>query len=96
MDSSAFPFPQPPARTLVPGERLTATDGGLAEWSDLRLATGPMPADLADFVRSVDTWSNFSGEVIVTSLLVTGTFVPEPSTALMLGIGALGFAARRK
>jgi hypothetical protein len=97
MDFSAFPFPQPPTRTLVPGERLTATDGQLADWPGLRLAAGPDPADLADFLRSVDTWPNFSGDVIVTSLLLSGTYVPEPGSIALAALGVIGITiARRK
>jgi hypothetical protein len=93
-----FPYPQIPLpiRTLERGERLTATDGQLAEWPGLRLAVGPEPADLADFLRSVDTWPNFSGEVIVTSLLLTGTFVPEPASWLLLLGGAMAIAGRHR
>lgn len=93
-----FPYPQIPLpiRTLEPGERLTATDGQLADWPGLRLAVGPQPADLADFLQSFDTWSNFSGEVIVTSLLLTGTFVPEPGSWLLLLGGAMAVAGRHR
>jgi hypothetical protein len=95
-----FPYPQIPLpiRTLEPGEQLTATDGQLADWPGLRLATGPEPADLADFLRSFDTWPNFSGEVIVTSLLLSGTFVPEPSSfalCLLVTVGGLAMPRRR-
>jgi hypothetical protein len=96
-----FPYPRvplglSPIRTLVPGERLTATDGQLAEWPDLRLATGPDPADLADFLQSFDTWSNFSGDVIVTSLLLTGTFVPEPGSMALAALGLIGVTITRR
>jgi hypothetical protein len=93
-----FPYPQIPLpiRTLEPGERLTATDGQLADWPGLRLATGPEPADLADFLRSFDTWPNFTGDVIVTSLLLTGTFVPEPASWLLLLGGAMAIAGCRR
>ena len=94
-----IPYPQvpfPPIIALAPGERLTATDGQLAEWPGLRLATGPEPADLADFLRTFDTWPNFSGEVIVTSLLLTGTFVPEPASWLLLLGGAMAIAGCRR
>ena len=93
-----YPYPQIPLpiRTLEPGERLTATDGRLADWPGLRLAVGPEPADLADFLRSVDTWPSFSGEVIVTSLLLTGTFVPEPASWLLLLGAAMAIAGRRR
>ncbi len=79
----------------MPGERLTAIDGQLADWSGLRLAVGPEPADLADFLRSVDTWPNLSGDVIVTSLLLTGTFVPEPASAKML-VATVGLLTLRR
>jgi hypothetical protein len=93
-----FPYPQIPLpiRTLEPGERLTATDGQLADWPGLRLATGPDPADLDDFLRSFDTWPNFTGDVIVTSLLLTGTFIPEPASWLLLLSGAMGIAGCRR
>jgi hypothetical protein len=96
MDFSPFPFPQSPTRTLVPGERLTATDGELDVWPGLRLVAGPEPADLADFLRSVETWPNFNGDVIVTNFLLTGTFVPEPASWLLLLGGAMAIAGRHR
>jgi hypothetical protein len=63
LGTDSDPFPLPPTRTLVLGERLTVTDGVLAEWPDLHLVAGPDPADMADFLRTVDTWPNFNGDV---------------------------------
>jgi len=94
MDSGAFPLP--PLRTLVPGERLTATNGILADWPDLRLANGSDPSSLADFIATVGTRPNFTGDVIVTSLIVTGTFVvPEPGGMALLVAGIIVLAGGR-
>jgi hypothetical protein len=83
-----FPYPQIPLpiRTLEPGERLTATDGQLADWPGLRLVEVSHAAlnFLDEYIEQVDTLPNFNGEVIVTSLLLTGTFVPEPASATIL------------
>jgi hypothetical protein len=90
------PFPTL-LRALTPGERLTAMDGQLAVWPDLRLVRADSSVtSLEDFIGRVDTLPNFNGDVIVTDFLLTGTFVPEPGAAVLLCIGALGIAARRK
>ena len=90
-----IPYPQvpfPSLRALMPGERLTATDGQLTDWPGLHLATVGHAAInfLDEYVEQVGTLPNFTGEVIVTDFLLTGTFVPEPGAAVLFGIGALG------
>jgi hypothetical protein len=90
------PFPTL-LRTLTPGERLTAIDGRLVDWPDLRLVRADSSVtSLEDFIGRVDTLPNFNGDVIVTDFLLTGTLVPEPGAAVLLSIGVLGIATRRK
>jgi PEP-CTERM motif len=97
MDSSPFLFPLPPTRTLLPGERLAATNGQLADWPDLRLVTaGPSLTTLDEYVRQVDGLANFSGDVIVSNYVLTGTFVvPEPSTWTLAIFALIATAAIR-
>lgn len=96
MDSNPFSFPLSPTRTLVPGERLTATNGQLTDWPDLRLVSaGPSVTTLDEYLRQVDSLPLLNGEVIVTDFLLTGTFrIPEPATAT-LAIAGLVLATRR-
>lgn len=98
MDSSPFSFPFPPTRELVPGERLTATGGQLAEWPDLRLVTADSSiTTLDEYLGQVDTLPNFTGDVIVTDFLLSGNFVvPEPSTLLLTAAAGLLCCSRSR
>lgn len=95
MDSGAFPLP--PLRTLTPGERLTATNGQLADWPDLRLVNADASVTTLDeYLRRVDTLPNFSGDVIVTDFLLTGIMIPEPSSLLLASLAGLICCSRRR
>lgn len=84
-----------PLRTLSPGEILPATDGALADWPDLQLVIGPDPTGLPDFINTLSTRRDFTGDVAVTRFVLTGTLVPEPSTVSLLVVCLGGILLRR-
>jgi hypothetical protein len=88
-------FVQPPI-TLTPGNHFTVIDGQIAGWPGPRFVNDFGVPGLEEFVQTVDSLPNFNGDVIVSTATLTGTFVPEPGTATLLFIGALGIAALRK
>jgi hypothetical protein len=88
-------FTEPPF-ALMPDARYTVVDGRVAAWPEPRFVNDFGVPGLEEFVQTVDSLPNFNGEVIVSTATLTGTFVPEPGAAVLLSIGALCIAARRK
>ena len=88
-------FTEPPF-ALTPGARYTVVEGRVAAWPEPRFVNDFGVPGLEEFVQTVDSLPNFNGDVIVSAATLTGTFVPEPSTAVPLCIGALGIATSRK
>ena len=82
-------FTEPPF-ALTPGARYTVVDGSIAGWPEPRFVNDFGVPGLEEFVQTVDSLPNFNGDVIVSTATLTGTFVPEPGTAVLLCIGALG------
>jgi hypothetical protein len=72
------------------------TDGSVAEWPAVRFVNDFGVPGLEEFVQLVDSLPNFNGDVIVTNFLLTGTFVPEPASWLLLLGGAMAIAGRRR
>jgi hypothetical protein len=84
-------FTEPPF-ALTPGARYTVTDGGVAEWPEVRFVNDFGVPGLEEFVQSVDSLPNFNGDVIVSTATLTGTFVPEPVSLPLLFLGAMEIA----
>ena len=87
-------FTEPPF-ALTPGTQYTVTDGGVAGWTEPRFVNDFGVPGLEEFVQSVDSLPNFNGKVLVSAATLTGTFVPEPGTVVLLCIGTLAIAACR-
>jgi hypothetical protein len=93
IDYGDFTATQP---ALTPGQRFTATDGRISGWPDIRLVNEFGVPGLEEFVQLVDTLPNFSGDVIVSTAMLTGTFVvPEPASSLLL-YGAMMIVSSRR
>jgi hypothetical protein len=85
-----------PPSALTPGDEFTVTGGMLPGWPGIRLVDDSGVPGLPEFVAAVDALPAFEGDVVVSNVLVRFTFVPEPGTLVLLCIGALGIAVRRK
>jgi hypothetical protein len=87
-----------PPSLFTPGERFTVTDGVLPAWPSLRFVDDSGVPDLESFVRDLDTLPAFTGDVVVSNTELRFTFVPEPSSLvlLMLATGYAGFIAARR
>jgi hypothetical protein len=85
-----------PPIALTPGDEFTVTGGVLPGWPGIRLVDDSGVPGLPEFVAGVDSLPAFEGDVVVSDVLVRFTVVPEPGTLVLLCIGALGFAARRR
>ena len=68
----------------------------LSAWPGIRLVNKSGVPDLETFVQVVDTLPSFNGDVIVSNTTVLFTFVPEPSSLVLLVAGCLGIAAARR
>jgi hypothetical protein len=88
-------FTAPPF-ALTPGARYTVVDGRVAEWPEVRFVNDFGVPGLEEFVQLVDSLPNFSGDVIVSTATLTGTFVPEPASWLLLLGGAMAIAGCRR
>ena len=88
-------FTEPPF-ALTPGARYTVVDGRVAAWPEPRFVNDFGVSGLEEFVQTVDSLPNFSGDVIVSTATLTGTFVPEPASWLLLLGGATAIAGRRR
>ena len=88
-------FTQPPF-ALTPGARYSVVDGRVAGWAESHFVNDFGVPGLEEFVQTVDSLPNFSGDVIVSTATLTGTFVPEPGSWLLLLGGAMAIAGRRR
>ncbi len=75
-------FTQPPF-ALTPGAPYTVTNGSVVGWPEPRFVNDFGVPGLEEFVVEVDSLPNFSGNVLVSTATLTGTFVPEPSAAIL-------------
>jgi hypothetical protein len=87
-----------PPLPLTPGDRFTVMDGVLPEWPALRFVDVSGVPDLETFVPVVDTLPAFNGDVIVSNARLQFTFVPEPSSLvlLMLAVACAGAVTARR
>lgn len=87
-----------PPLTLTPGDRFTVMDGVLPAWPALRFVDVSGVPDLETFVPVVDTLPPFNGDVIVSNARLQFTFVPEPSSLVLLALatGCAGFITARR
>jgi hypothetical protein len=81
---------------LTPGARNSVVDGRVAGWPEPRFVNDFGVPGLEEFVQTVDFLPNFIGDVIVSTAMLTGTFVPEPTSWLLLLGGALPIAGRHR
>lgn len=83
-------FTEPPF-ALTPGDQYAVTNGSVAGWPEPRFVNEFGVPGLEEFVQRVDSLPNFNGDVIVSTATLTGTFVPEPASWLLL-VGAIAIA----
>ena len=85
-----------PPVTLVAGTRSTVTDGFVPHWSSLRFVDESGVPDLESFVHVVDALPAFHGDVKVSHATLRCTFVPEPSSLVLMLGGLLAITALRR
>jgi hypothetical protein len=87
-----------PPLTLTPGDRFAVQDGVLPAWPSLRFVDESGVSDLETFVRDLDTQPAFTGDVVVSNTELRFTFVPEPSSLVLLAFatGCAGFLTARR
>jgi hypothetical protein len=88
-------FTQPPF-ALTTGAHYSVVDGSIAGWPEPRFVYDFGVPGLEEFVQTVDLLPSFNGEVIVSTATLTGTFVPEPASWLLLLGGAMAIAGRHR
>ncbi|OPZ31418.1 MAG: F5/8 type C domain protein [Lentisphaerae bacterium ADurb.BinA184] len=74
---------------LSGGDRYPLTTGYLAA---LEYTFNPLEAR---YVRITDAVVNSGGYILISQVMVAGTVVPEPATAAVLALGAMGLLRRR-
>ena len=88
-------FTEPPF-ALTPGARYPVVDGRVAGWPEPRFVNDFGVPGLEDFVQRVDSLPNFNGDVIVSTAMLTGTFVPEPGSTALAVLGLIGVTITRR
>jgi hypothetical protein len=85
-----------PPQPFVPGDRFVVRNGLLASWPALRFVDESGVSNLETFVQVVDTLPAFDGVVKVSGATLRFTFVPEPSSCMLLALAAAGATSLRR
>lgn len=93
------PSTQPPAGSALI-EMIRQLDTIRVLWDGVEIVSGTSSLPLGQISIAFSFWDDFGnatvfGSEAVDRIRVTGTIIPEPGTAMFLGIGCLSFLRRR-